>query len=921
MHRQEPQDRHILQNDRDKIRQLLPLLVAKLAAPAITHAESMPRLRLFARLDESFRYTLTLICAPAGSGKTILLRDWGKRVAMQARTTAWFSLDELDNDPHRFASYLAAALNILYPGLSERVELVLDAKKFSLQAAGMALLNALPAEDEAHHFLILDNYQLLENPALQRFIQLWLEYLPAHLHLIILSRREPPLMLARLRAHGQLLEVRSRELSLTAEEAKRLLCQHMGLALSDEVLAALEELTEGWMAGMCLAARIMQEQPGVECDIESFVSGDQRYFFDYFDEEIYTRLPDYLQHFLLTASILDRLSAPLCAALSGREDSSACLATLEHENAFIFPLDQRRNGYRYQRLFAEFLRHLLQQTGQAAELHRRASFWYEQQGHFSQAIEHALAASDFQRAALLMEQVMEIKLKEGEIVTLLDWLEKLALDVVYARPRLCFSYAVALLMNGRLEEVELWLQATERCIGELDDEVERKHLRGKLAALRSILSFAALDAHQAREQAQQARIHLPYEATAWRSLAAYGQGRAYVLAGDISAALKAYEEAASLADRANNFLFCFTALDDLARFHARHGELHRAYVIYRRSRQSVKEKPRQTPAQGIIALGLGDLFREWNRLPEAMYHLQRGVELCKRGGIMELATMGLLSLARLRFAQGDEIATFQALQEALALARSYEIPHLIRFAEAYHARMQLVYGDWEASSRWEEQYAQQEDIGYPYLQVMEQLTMLRICFAREEDGRALDLLRQIQLNCNAKTFLPLFIESLVLQAGLLQRQNKQKSALDIFIQALVLAQPERFVRLFADEGEIVKGFLQQIAAASRRRRQNPHISAQIQEYALHLLKACSQRTRIGNTQVVKSEQALLEPLSARELEVLHLLAAGASSTEIAASLFLAVGTVKTHLHNIYGKLNVNNRLEAVAAARSARLVS
>lgn len=887
-----------------------PLLRAKLTAPPLPE-RLLSRPGLIERLNEGVRSRLVLICTPAGFGKTTLLRQWQQGATHQMRAFAWVSLDARDNDPHRFWRYVLSALDSLSPGIEAQLLPLLDAPQSSLETLVSNVLNTFSAREQ-DGVLVLDDYHRIRSSAIHQSTHLLLQYLPPNLHLVVGTRVLPPFSLARLHAHGQVLALDAADLRLTLAESRFFLREFLDLDVPESLLADLEAHTEGWIVGLQLAARAIQRRQ----DAAIFTA---RPLLDYFAEEVFSQQPEEVRQFLLATCVLERLYRPLCEVLTEQEHSQDILETLARENLFLFPLDEPYGWYRYHPLFAGFLRISLQQSRPdlLPVLHRRASRWYRQQGMFEDAIAHACAASDFEEAAGLIEQEADARIKSGEIMLVARWLKQLPPAVIQARPRLCLMYVITLLMGGQVKAVEPWLQIAEHRIGRLQHQEEHAALPAMVASIRAVISYQDADLPPLPTPAQ-AEESISHEVLGWQSLVAYMLGIVYSAKGTVEAATAAYLQAIDLADRSGNALIGQNALDDLARFLVRCGSLHRAFELYQRAPSTSPEPLHHLKAGGLFAVGAGEILREWNDLKAAMSLLLEGIQTCRHMGSMEQLAYGLLSLARVYFALDDTPAAWQVIGEAEQLARYHGLLHIEFLVLVQQVRFRLAAGDHAAAEfHWTQRGGFAQAVSTPYFWATEQLTQVRVSLARGEPEDCLVRLQQVQ--ARAEALRSIHLESLILEAVLLQQKGMITAAIDTLIQALLLAQEEGYIRLFVDEGASIEWLLWKILALHRK-GQLPSLSSSLLDYVRQLLAACKDHAHTSLIAPPQEKQALIEPLSEREREIVSWLATGATSQEIARRLSVATGTVKAHLHTIYGKLNVRNRTQAIAAARAAHLL-
>ena len=888
------------------------LLTTKLYAPQ-ARPDLVPRPRLGERLEEATASKLILVSAPAGYGKTTLLSEWRARRLGDGYPVAWVSLDGGDNDPARFLSYLVAALRTVEAGVGEAVLASLRSPHPPpVEPVVTALINDLLAAIPHDFALVLDDYHAVEAKPIHDAVAFLLEHLPPRMHLAIASRADPPLPLARLRARGQLTELRAADLRFVPEEAARFLRDAMGLDLSPAHVESLERRTEGWIAGLQLAALSMRDGEDPSGFIEAF-TGTNRHVLDYLADEVLERQPERVRSFLLQTSILDRLSGPLCDAVTGRGDGQAMLEELEHANLFAVPLDADRRWYRYHHLFSDFLRDRLRRTRpeHVPGLHRRAARWYEDHGSVSEAMGHALAAEDFERAARLVEQNRVAMITRDELNTLSAWLKALPDELVRSRPPLCLAYAWVLVLTGQVNAVEPWLRDAERALDASGAQPEeRARVLGEVTAARVEVARMRGDVTRAVELSHRALEILPDDHVLLRSVVALNLGSAYWIRGDVAAASRASSEAASLSQEAGNVYITLVALRGLALVQAAQGRLREAAETYRRAQRLAAERGEKfLPAAGYAHVGMGELLYEWNDLEAAERHLREGIELGERGGPAIMLIDGYVALSRVMLARGGADAALGTLQKAQELVRTHNITLLVAKLAAHLARLSLAKGDVEAAARWARGSAAGVDDGPGFQREFERITLARVLIAQHRPGEALGLLERLLEPAQADGRMGSAIEALALRALALQAGGDTAEAVNVLARALSLAEPEGYVRVFADEGAPMAALLQRVLEAQKRGRVATPPGTQYVSRLLAALGAASAppipRGRAG---------APVEPLSERELEVLGLIASGMSNRQIARKLFVSLSTVKTHINNVYRKLEVRTRTQAVARA-------
>lgn len=928
----------------------LPLLSTKLRIPPRPRA-LVYRPRLLARLEEGLAARLILVSAPAGFGKTTLLAQWlHARQAEPPLRVAWLSLDHEDDDAARFLAYLVAALQTLEPRLGEGLLAALRSPERPLVESLLAVLvndaAALLGRDRC--LLVLDDYHAVQDPAIHDVLSFLLDHLPPAVGLVVAGRADPPIPLARLRGQGQLVELRDADLRFTPGEATAFLNEVMGLALSMADVAALEARTEGWITGLQLAALSLRgRDPGqIPAFVQGF-AGSHRFVLDYLVEEVLVGQPPGIQAFLLQTSILERLCGGLCEAVVGNRElgnggvgnwvgargvegdagstdgmvtGQEVLEYLEANHLFILPLDDERRWYRYHRLFADLLRARLPDLGPGlglpppAELHRRASAWYEAEGHTGESITHALAAGEDARAAELVAGAGLDLLVRGELTTLLGWLEMLPDDLVRASRWLCLYHAWALALSGRGEAAEERLQDAEACPGGSEAGVAAGHA----SAIRAYLAAHAGEASVAVELARRSLELLPGEERTVRSVVAFTLANVQRVQGDTEAAAGALIEAATMGREGGNLHLAVSALCQLGALEMERGHLHSAARYFRRSSDLAGDLPVAASSYS----GLGALAYEWNDLPAAEKLLARALALHRRWGNAEALAADYGDVLRLRLAQDDLAGAKAILDEMVRVASGGQAgppsPFLAALSEICRVYLDLARGDQAAAARWAagSEALPLSGAELAYLHEFRDLTVARVHLAlgREQGGSlalAGRLLSRLLAGAEAQERWGRAIEALALLALVRQAEGDTGRALDLLERALVLAEPEGYVRSFVDAGAPLAGLLRLLAARAAAGGYAGRLLAAFPEGGPDLLPPGREAAPPSPGPVPWDA----EPLSERELEVLRLVAAGLTNAEIAGRLFIAVSTVKSHTNSIYGKLGVKNRTQAVARAQ------
>ena len=865
------------------------LLATKLYTPP-ARKNLVLRQRLIQMLNESWQQDkkLTLISASAGYGKTTLVTEWVR--GLQTKS-AWLSLDETDNDPARFLTYLIAALQLIDKSIGEKTRPMLQSPQpLPSELVMTTLLNEI-AIVPTSFILVLDDYHLIQALPIHSQLDFLVEYQPPHMHLVIITREDPPLPLARLRARGQMVEIRQNDLRFLPEECVDFLQRVMGLKLTAEDITALERRTEGWIVGLQLAAISMQGRDDLSNFVAAF-TGSSHYVLDYLIEEVFERQSVEAQDFLLKTSILDRLSGPLCDAVVNRTGSRDLLDHLEHANLFIFPLDQSRTWYRYHRLFAELLRQRLHATDTLSEnkLHRLASQWFAAEGLIPEAIHHALEASDWDRAAALISDNSVPMLRNGELITLLSWLKALPNEVIFTRPELCQNYGWVLTLTGQLDAADVYLQQAESIAQ--DDET----LLGPILVARSYHLRVRGDIPSAIDYARRALSILPQTDALSRGLAALTLGLAYWNTGDFQESERAFLEVSRAAQQSGNHYARMTALTYLGNIQAVFGHLHRAAELCRQVIQLGGQSPPVAPAH----IGLATLYYEWNELDLATKEAQIGIEQSQHTGNPLILSDGYRTLAIIHQSRGEPEAALSTLKKADQLVDSHQVSSLARLRiAACHVQIALAQENLNTAQFWAEQVT--EPVYASLFDPCLGLTPIHILLARHKKTEASERLNELYDTACQKGCGTGMVEVRLLQSLAAETPTE---ALHFLQEALKIAQPEGFIRTFVDKGEPVKALLKRLKSQG----------GDLKEYILMLLSA------FGDTGKGSVTQSLVEPLSKRELEVLGLLEQGMSNGEIARRLVVTIGTIKSHVHSIIDKLGVSSRTQAVAQARILKLL-
>ena len=903
------------------------LLDTKLYAPR-RRTGLVSRPHLTDRVQRGTQSKLTLISAPAGFGKSTLLAEWLGAMPADRSGTAWLSLDPGDNDPVAFWTHVIAALRTVAPTVGAKALTLLESPDRSIEAVLAPLLNELNALPD-DIVLVLDDYHAIESPEIQVGMAFMLEHLPAQVHLVIATRADPALPLARLRAQGDMIEIRAIDLRFTPDEASAFLNGVMTLGLTAQDVAVLEGRTEGWIAAIQLAGLSMQGRDDIAGFIARF-AGDDRYIVDYLVEEVLQRQSEQVRTFLLETSILSRLNGPLSDAVTGQDGGKAMLEALDRQNLLLVALDDRREWYRYHHLFADVLQARLrdERPEQVAELHRRATEWYEHDGERAEAIRHAMAGKDFARAADLVELAMPATSRDRQEATLRRWLEALPDELVRARPVLSNGYAGSILVRGETEGVEARLQDAERW---LDSTAEASGGEANPASSMVVLdedAFRTLPGRVAIHRAGQARLLGDVAGTiahARRALDFVGEddhlgrgaasallGLAYWTSADLESASGLYTGAMVGFEKAGYRSDAIGLALALADMRIAQGRLHDAMRTYQRGLELA------TGHGGLVLrgaadmhVGISEILRERDDLVGATQHLQQAGELGEENGLPQNPYRSRVAAARIRQAEGDPKAALELLAEAGRLYANDFSPD-VRPVDALKARVWIAQEKLSEAMGWARESGLSAADDLSYVREFEHIALARLILAqgvrdRSDDriGEAIDLLERLLAAADDGGRTGSVIEILIVQTLARRARDDVPGALASLGRAVALAEPEGYVRVFIDEGPPMAALLKLAA-------KQPSAPSNVRRLLAAVVKT------EGRTPV---DQPLIEPLSERELEVLRLLESDLGGPDMARELTVSLATVRTHTRNVYAKLGVNNRRAAVRRAAELGLLS
>ncbi|MDO9088436.1 MAG: LuxR C-terminal-related transcriptional regulator [Anaerolineaceae bacterium] len=888
-----------------------PLLATKLYIPPLK-SSIVSRPRLIDWLNEGLvkNCKLALISASAGFGKTTLISEW---ITKCDREVGWLSLDEGDSEPERFISYLVAALQTVKSGIGAGLMAALQsAESLNTEALLSALLNEITTIPD-DFILILDDYHLIDSPVVDQSLAFLVEHQPSQMHMVISTREDPSLPLARLRARSQMIELRASDLRFTSAEASEFLNQVMGLTLSEEDITSLETRTEGWIAGLQLAAISMHGQKDASGFIQAF-TGSHRYILDYLLEEVLQRQPIEVQNFLLRTSILERMCGPLCDAVLGNQTASGqeTLTYLERANLFIVSLDDERYWYRYHHLFGDLLRKRLKQSFTSEGINNlqiQASEWYEKNGLILQAFKHAVAAYDVERANRLMEDKKMPLHLPGVPTIILNWLESLPTNVLNANPALWWKQAAMMMDSYQTIGVEEKLQAAEAALAmkippnsEMDEW--SRNLVGKIAVARAMLAATLYQSETSLLYAHRALEYLHPDNTTYRSSAIQYIGFAHYIQGDRDEADQAYNEALSLAQAAGDNEGVLLAITRLGQVHELRNQYHQAAEKYQHALQLIGEDP--IPFTTVVYLGLARIYFEWNDLDTAEKYGELSFQLARLcDQVVDRLILSQLFMSQIKLIRGDVAGAANFLKQAEQNTRQWEFAARVPTIATQQVLMHLYQGNIDAAV----QIAQQNDL--PLLKA-------RTLIAQGDPSAALAVLVPHRQNMEEKGWDNNLLSTMVLQALALHLEGEKDPALQVLSEALTLAEPGGFIRQFVEQGEPMRLLILDYRAWIENQsggRIHP-----LRGYVDKLLAAFTTSESVLVSPTKNPQSELIEPLSQRELEVLQLICQGLSNQEICQRLFLALDTVKGHNRRIFEKLQVHRRTEAIAKARELNLI-
>jgi ATP/maltotriose-dependent transcriptional regulator MalT len=869
------------------------ILITKLYIPPL-QPKTVLRPHLIKRLNDCTQNKLTLVSASAGFGKTTLISEWTTDCE---QPVAWLSLDEEHKDHIRFLTYFIAALQTIVADIGDGLLTMLQSPQPpSTNYILTNLLNEITTIPDAF-VLILDDYHLTDSKEIDDTVTYLLEHMPPQMHLVIATREDPHLPLIRLRGRGQLIELRAADLRFTPSESSEYLNQMMDLDLSMEDVTSLETRTEGWITGLQLAAISIHGQKNISGFIESF-TGSHHFVLDYLIEEVLKQQSESIQSFLFCTSILDRMCGSLCDAVLQKVPGSGqeTLRYLEQSNMFIIPLDNERRWYRYHHLFSELLKQRLQQKTLlffedkgSAELHIRASEWYENNDLNLEAFQQAALANDIDRALRLVEGKEMPLYYRGSVGSVLNWLKLLPKSVMDNKPLLWITYASVSLGFGQISGVEQYLEAAEAVLEGANQDNITRDMTGRIASMRAILGVTNYDTETIKTQSLRALEYLNPENLSSRATSLWTLGHAYVHLKDHTAAKKAFNETVLIGKTSGNFLFTVLAKANLGNLLEFENHLHSAAETYRKILQVVGDQP--LPVLCEVHLGLARIFYQWNDMDSALQHANSSIELARLfENTIDRFIVCEIFLSHLKLVTGDIVEAASLLAEIAHSVHQYEFVHRTPEVAAQQVLTMIRQGNLEAAA----QLAEKHDLPMSKAQVF---------LARGDTFSALKTLKVLQPEACTLNWNNEQLKVMILKAIALFNHNEKNEAVLLMETVLTLTKPEGFIRIFVDQGMPMFRLLSETS-----------YKGIMPEY-ISCLIAAFKADKIQNVEI----QTLIDPLSQREIEVLKLIALGLSNNEIGEKLFLALDTVKGHNRRIFSKLDVKNRTMAITKARSLNI--
>ena len=915
------------------------LLSTKLHKPAVP-PKCVQRQYLIQHLNEGLGsgQRVVLISAPAGFGKTTCVSEWVDTLDMPF---AWLSLDSADDDPGHFSTYLIAALQKVDTSIGQELEGVLRSGQLPpTEVISTILINDI-LDFGREFLLILDDFHVIQDRFILEFLEKLVTNLPQPLHLVLITREDPPLPLAQLRANNRLTEIRARDLRFTNRDTNRFLSEVMGLSLSQADIEILEGKTEGWIVGLQLAGLSVRDRDDRSIFIAN-LTGSHRFILSYLTEQVLSRQPEEIQHFLLQTSILDELNGDLCNAVTGRTDSHAFLEQLLNANLFLIPLDDEGKWYRYHHLFADLLLDLQNtcQKDKTTGLHQRASQWYAQAGMANEAIQHALSAEDYMLAMELFESHAMGMIMQGFVKMVSGWAQAMPDEWALQNPRTNLAFAWMHMLRGAYSQAIPYLECLQRIFGKPQSELqageETPSLRAEWLALQSLMLYRQGKAMESKAMAANALEILSKQDSRVRSLAYYALASAYWLLEDYPSAVEAYQMSIQYGQAGKNPMAEMMSIVGLAGMLQERGQLHQAFEIASQAVERVERSGVLHPISAVVYAALGDVYYQWHQLEDARRHLQRALHLSTLGGASTVTIFCHVLLARQFQIEGDLEAATNEIQTAVDLV-PMEAPEYTRqevvaqqvsiyLARNRFAAAEMALQGYSFSFGKQFSFPGLHGQNNPYSLGRLYNSALRVLLfrAQADNNQAIlksgiGLAHQLIPRAFEAQQLLVALDALLLRAQMYAALGDHQASRADFVNSLKLAEPEGFISIFVEHGQPVAEALEDLVKRNQLGNAKP-------DHAKRVLDACSGSHPPHNegpasvSSTRSGPMALIDPLTDRELDVLRLMAGGLKYKEIASKLFISLNTVRFHVKTIYGKLSVNNRTQAIERARQLQIL-
>jgi len=881
----------------------LPILTTKLYMPQLT-LKTVLRTHLIERLDKGVKDKLTLISASAGFGKTILLCQWAESYEYPV---GWISLDEEHNDLMRFLLYLLGAIQSAKADIDESIlGMVLSPQPPPYKAILTLLINEI-ANLEDDFSLILDDYHLIESEEVDDAVTFLIDNMPSQMHLIISTRVDPNLPISRLRARGQMVEIRAEDMRFKKSEIDEFMNQIMGLELIEKNIVALGMRTEGWIAGLKLAAISMQGNNDISRFIESF-TGSNRYIIDYLAEEVFNKLSKNVQEFLLRTSILDRMCGPLCDEIFPDNDISGqeTLEYLEKMNMFVIPLDSERHWYRYHHLFAQILRQRMLNSNIVVDKNKDtniedllliASSWFEENNFYVEAFGYAAKTKNFELAQRLIKGNGISLQFLGALIPILDWFRSLKKEILDANPSLWVTYASTLCIASKFDAVEDKLIAAEAALKGREEDDFVRNLIGHIAANRALLAITKRETETALIQSKIALENLHPDNIAVQTSSKWIMGMAYHAQGNLDASRATLEEVISICNSTGNFVVGVSAASVLGEIYEEKNELYLAASTYQNVIKKQRDMPLATSAY-FSHTGLARIFYEWNDIETSFKHCMKSIELSAQLSNTDIIITCELILARLKIYYKDYSEAAAILDRVFKTIELNDYAERSPEAASLQVILMIKQGNLSAA------YKISKEFNIPIYEA-------RVHLAESNGAKAIELLEPLLADAKKAGREDIKLRALILLSIANQVVGNTEQAKKLAEEALMCSKPNGFIRCYIDEGEVIIDIIKQTSAIDEILNYKNQIIHQFE----------SEKKDKEQKSFLSSPQPLIEELSKRECEVLQLIAKGLSNREICEKLFLAIDTVKGYNRRIYGKLGVNNRTSAIKRASDLGIIS